>query len=64
MDKHKLLYYLMMGFEAISFITLPGGNILLGIATFFFFIYIYKNRVNLEIAPEIMKLGSFIGFFC
>lgn len=63
MDKHKLLYYLMMGFGAISFITLAGGNILLGIATLFFFIYIYKNRVNLEIAPEIMKLGFVIGFF-
>ena len=63
MDNGKFLYYLMMGFGFISFITLAGGNILLGLATLFCFIYMYKNREAVVIAPEVKQLGYVVGFF-
>lgn len=63
MNKGKQLYYLMMGFGFISFITLAGGNILLGIATLFFLIYMYKHRDRVAVAPELKQLGYVIGFF-
>ena len=53
----------MMGFGFVSFITLAGGNILLGIATSFFLIYMYKHRDNVALAPELKQLGYVIGFF-
>ena len=63
MNYNKILYYLMMGFGFISFITLAGGNILLGIATLFFLIYMYKHRDSVAVAPELKQLGYVIGFF-
>ena len=63
MENGKFLYYSMMGFGFISFITLAGGNILLGLATLFFFIYMYKNREAIVIAPEVKQLGYVVGFF-
>lgn len=63
MENGKFLYYLMMGFGFISFITLAGGNILLGLATLFFFIYMYKNREAIVIVPEVKQLGYVVGFF-
>ena len=63
MNYNKILYYLMMGFGFVSFITLAGGNILLGIATSFFLIYMYKHRDNVALAPELKQLGYVIGFF-
>ena len=53
MNYNKILYYLMMGFGFISFITLAGGNILLGIATLLFLIYMYKHRDSVAVAPEL-----------
>lgn len=53
----------MVGFSFISFITLAGGNIFLGIATLCFFIYIYKLRDSVAVAPELKQLGYVIGFF-
>lgn len=63
MNYKKSLYYSMIGFGFLSFITLAGGNILLGLSTLFFFIYIYKNKDNLVINSEIKQLASVIGFF-
>ena len=63
MNYNKSLCYSMIGFGFLSFITLAGGNILLGLSTMFFFIYIYKNKDNLVINSEIKQLISIIGFF-
>ena len=63
MNYNKTLYYLMLGFGSISFITLAGGNILLGIATLFFLIYMYKQKDSVAVAPELKQLGYVIGFF-
>ena len=63
MNYNKTLYSLMLGFGFISFITLAGGNILLGIATLFFLIYMYKQKDSVAIAPEVKQLGYVIGFF-
>lgn len=63
MNYNKTLYSLMLGFGFISFITLAGGNILLGIATLFFLIYMYKQKDSVAVAPELKQLGYVIGFF-
>lgn len=63
MNYNKILYYLMMGFGFISFITLAGGNIFLGIATLLFLVYMYKHRDSVAVAPELKQLGYVIGFF-
>ena len=53
MNYNKTLYSLMLGFGSISFITLAGGNILLGIATLFFLIYMHKQKDSVAVAPEL-----------
>ena len=63
MNYNKLLYYSMMGFSFLSFITLAGGNVLLGLSTLLFFIYIYKNKDKIVISLEIKQIASIIGFF-
>ena len=63
MNYNKILYYLMMGFGFVSFITLAGGNVLLGIATLFFLIYMYKHRDSVAVPLELKQFGYVIGFF-
>lgn len=53
----------MIGFSTLSFITLAGGNIILGLSTFLFFIYMYKNIDNFIISSEIKQFASIISFF-
>lgn len=63
MNYDKSLYCSMICFGLLSFITLAGANILLGLSTLFFFIYIYKNKDNLVISSDIRQLVSVICFF-
>lgn len=54
----KKLIYL---FALVSFISIAAGNILLGIATLFFFIILYKKEIN--ISKNIKKYYYAIAFF-
>lgn len=42
------LTYVMMAFAMLSFISIAIGNVLLGIATALFLVYVYKNGIKIE----------------
>lgn len=53
----------MIAYGCISFVTLAGGNILLGIAALIFLIYIHKEYRSIIISPELKQLNYVIVFF-
>lgn len=42
------LTYVMMAFAMLSFVSIALGNVLLGLATALFLIYVYKNGIKIE----------------
>lgn len=42
------LTYVMMAFAMLSFVSIALGNVLLGLATALFLVYIYKNGIKIE----------------
>ena len=42
------LTYVMMAFAMLSFISIALGNVLLGLATALFLVYVYKNGIKIE----------------
>lgn len=42
------LTYVMMAFAMLSFISIAIGNVLLGLATALFLVYVYKNGIKIE----------------
>lgn len=61
MDIDKIDNKLMYLFALVSFLSIAAGNILLGTATLFFSIFLYKNRIN--ISDNIKKYYYVIFFF-
>ena len=42
------LTYVMMAFAMLSFVSIALGNVLLGLATALFLVYVYKNGIKIE----------------
>ena len=42
------LTYIMMAFAMLSFVSIALGNVLLGLATTLFLVYVYKNGIKIE----------------
>ena len=42
------LTYVMMAFATLSFVSIALGNVLLGLATALFLVYVYKNGIKIE----------------
>lgn len=42
------LTYIMIAFAVVSFVSIAIGNVLLGLATALFLVYVYKNEIKLE----------------
>ena len=42
------LTYIMMAFAMLSFVSIAFGNVLLGLATALFLVYVYKNGIKIE----------------
>ena len=55
------LTYVVMAFAALSFVSIAIGNVLLGLATALFLVYIYKNGIKIE--EEFKGYFYALGFF-
>ena len=42
------LAYVMIAFAMLSFVSIALGNVLLGLATALFLVYVYKNSIKIE----------------
>ena len=55
------LTYVMMAFALLSFVSIAIGNVLLGLATALFLVYVYKNGIKIE--EEFKGYFYALGFF-